>query len=130
MSAPVRPLGERLACIKGAKTELQKVMFVAFAVRTEPELEFFQILFYQTQPESEAAVERLCEQFADDPPAEMDWVNLPDDPVPSTEQMADPNYIRDVRERIIAAYFGDPQWLAEFTTVTDSGITHPESPAA
>ena len=83
-------------------------MFVAFALRTEPELEFVQLLFSATEPECKAAVAHLCEQFADDILVELDWVGFPGEPMPSPEQILDPSYIQAVHERIIEAFTDDP----------------------
>ena len=95
-------------------------MYVAFAIRTEPELEFVKILFCLTERESEAAVVLLCEEFADDVPVEMDRVSFPNDPMPSEEQKVNPKYVQEVRNRITSVYFGDPEWMVEFDAVMNA----------
>lgn len=83
-------------------------MYVAFALRTEPELEFVRFLFCATERECQDAVVLLCKQFADDVPVELDWAGFPDEPVPSSEQASDPSYLQTVREQIIAAFTDEP----------------------
>lgn len=89
-------------------------MFVAFAIRTEPELEFMQIMFCATELQSKQSVAGLCEQFADDPSVETDWVSFPEDSMPSSEHTSEPAYLESIHRRIVEAYFGEPEWMTDF----------------
>jgi len=108
-------------------------MYIAFALQTEPELQFVQLSFCVTETECKTAVEQMCKQFADDIPVELDWVGFPDEPMPSPEQISDPNFILAIHAKIIEAFSGEPdedepiESESELNVELESVYPHPDA---